>query len=138
MISIHEENNNHFGILTSSEKKIEISHWGNIHIQTFNKLFNFGANLKGEFGRVVYNKWNPAAGKNGVKHLNAELPYHAWGAYYYDEIGNISTSSASRDMKDKVVKMKIEPRFPILGGWKSNFYLGYNLSPSKYLYFDEK
>ena len=25
MISIHEENNNHFGILTSSEKKIEVN-----------------------------------------------------------------------------------------------------------------
>lgn len=29
--------------------------------------------------------------------------------------------------------MTMTHRFPILGGWKSNFYLGYNLSPKKYL-----
>jgi hypothetical protein len=64
----------------------------------FNKIINLGANLKGEFGRVVYNSWSPDAGKNALKSLYAELPYHAWGAYYYDEIGNISTSNAYRDV----------------------------------------
>lgn len=69
----------------------------------FNKIINLGANLKGEFGRVVYNSWTPEAGKNALKSLYAELPHHAWGAYYYDEIGNISTSNAYRD----VIKINI-------------------------------
>jgi len=28
----------------------------------------------------------------------ADLPYNAWGVYYTDEIGNISTSNAWRDV----------------------------------------
>jgi len=113
---------------------VEVSHWGNIAIEYFSKIYNSGATLKGEFGRVSYNKHNPANGKTAVKQLYAEIPYHAWGAFYYDEIGNISTSRAWRDSKDKVVKLGLEPRFPILGGWKTTFNLGYNLPPQKFLY----
>jgi len=62
------------------------------------------------------------------------LPYHAWGVWYQDEIGNISTSNAWRSREEKVVKLNIEPRFGILGGWKSNWELGYNLNTSRYLF----
>jgi len=75
-------------------------------------------------------------GKNALKSLYAELPYHAWGVWYSDEIGNISTSNAWRDKSDFVVKLNINPRFPILGGWKSNWRLGFNLNTSRYLYTD--
>lgn len=57
---------------------------------------NEGSTLTGEFGRVVYNKWSPNAGKNALKKLDANLPYHAWGVFYKDEVGNISTSHAWR------------------------------------------
>jgi oligosaccharyltransferase complex subunit alpha (ribophorin I) len=73
-----------------------------------------------------------------LKNLNAELPYHSSGVYYGDEIGNISTSHASRDHKNKIVKLEITPRFAIFGGWKSNWYLGWNLPVHHYLYTDEK
>jgi len=66
--------------------------------------------------------------------LHAEIPYHAWGVGYGDEIGNISTSNAYRSKEDKVVHVDIKHRFPILGGWKSNFYLDYNLNSSRYIY----
>lgn len=79
------------------------------------------------------------------------MPYHAWGVWYQDEIGNISTSNAWRSVhiininsfiyfytliqrEEKVVKLNIEPRFGILGGWKSNWELGYNLNTSRYLF----
>lgn len=62
------------------------------------------------------------------------MPYHAWGVWYQDEIGNISTSNAWRSREEKVVKLNIEPRFGILGGWKSNWELGYNLNTSRYLF----
>ena len=89
----------------------KVSHWGNIHIQMFNKIKNLGADLKGEFGRVTYNSWTPDTGKNALKSLYAELPLHAWGAYYYDEIGNISTSSAYRDVIIQIIifrKLKMQ------------------------------
>jgi len=66
--------------------------------------------------------------------MHAELPYHAWGVSYGDEIGNISTSNAWRDINDKIVHLDIRHRFPILGGWKSNFNVGYNLNTSRYIY----
>lgn len=32
--------------------------------------------------------------------------------------------------------MDIDPRFPIMGGWKSNFFIGFNL-PSKFSIFSD-
>jgi oligosaccharyltransferase complex subunit alpha (ribophorin I) len=64
---VHVQNNNAFPILSKSEKSIEVSHWGNIAISYFNKLYNDGAKLKGEFGRVSYSRNNPNNGKNAVK-----------------------------------------------------------------------
>jgi len=62
-------------------------------------LENKGAELKGEFTRTIYNKWNlKTAGKNALKSLSAELPYSAKGVWYRDEIGNISTSHAWKDV----------------------------------------
>jgi len=45
--------------LTKAVKKIEISHWGNIAISSTYKIKNEGAEVAGEYGRVVYNKYNP-------------------------------------------------------------------------------
>jgi oligosaccharyltransferase complex subunit alpha (ribophorin I) len=75
-----------------------VSHWGNIAILEEYALHNQGANLTGEFGRVVFNKYNTNAGKNALKELIATLPFSTWGIYYRDEIGNISTSNAKRDV----------------------------------------
>lgn len=61
------ENNEPLVILTNVTNLIEVSHWGNIAVESFNKIKNEGSALAGEFGRVVYNKYNPNAGKNGLK-----------------------------------------------------------------------
>ena len=81
-------------IFKKVKKTIEVSHWGNIAILEEYSIFNQGANLSGEFGRVVFNKYNPNAGKNALKELVAYLPLQTWGIYFKDEIGNISTSHA--------------------------------------------
>ena len=62
---------------------------------------NEGAEFTGEYSRVDYNQYKPGAGKSALKSLQAELPYHAWGVYYRDEIGNISTSNAKRNVTSK-------------------------------------
>ena len=77
----------------------QVSHWGNIATQSFFQLLNQGPSLKGEFSRAVYNWMNPHTGKNAITKMDAELPYHTWGLWYRDEIGNISTSNAWRDVK---------------------------------------
>lgn len=59
------------------------------------------------------------------------LPSLAEDIYYRDEIGNISTSHVRKDAEH--VTMEIIPRFPLFGGWKTNFYIGYNLPLSEVL-----
>lgn len=133
-IKIHFENNIPFAVFKKVTQKIEVSHWGNIAVEGFYKLANEGAKLVGEYGRVDYSPHKPNAGKSALRGLKAELPYHAWGVYYLDEIGNISTSHARRDHVDKEVKIELTPRFSIFGGWKSNWFLGYNLPLHHYLF----
>lgn len=72
--------------------------------------------------------------KNVFKGIDFELPYEVWGLYYRDEVGNISTSRAWRDESNKVVKVMLNPRFGLLGGWKSNWELGYNMKTDNHLY----
>ena len=41
-------------LFTEVKRTIEISHWGNILVDEYYNLFNEGAGIKGEFGRVDY------------------------------------------------------------------------------------
>ena len=54
-------------IFTYASKIIEVSHWGNIFIEENYSIENQGAKLKGEFGRVNFNKYNPNVGKHSLK-----------------------------------------------------------------------
>ena len=51
--------------------------------------------------------------------MSSKLPQYITGLYYYDYIGNISTSNAQR-LEDHVA-FDIEPRFPIFGQWKTDW-----------------
>lgn len=64
-----------------------------------------------------------------LTNLQSILPKNAHSLYYVDAIGNISTSFAYRDSNE--VNFKIQPRFPIMGGWKTTWNQGYSL-PSKH------
>ncbi len=52
--------------------------------------------------------------------------------YYWDYIGNISSSNAHRDMDE--VPFRIEPRFPIFGQWKTDWSQGYSM-PTRFHLF---
>lgn len=60
------------------------------------------------------------------------LPASAQDVYYRDEIGNISTSHLQ--VLDDSVEVEIRPRFPLFGGWKTHYIIGYNLPSYEYLY----
>uniref|UniRef100_A0A8D2IRQ3 Dolichyl-diphosphooligosaccharide--protein glycosyltransferase subunit 1 n=1 Tax=Varanus komodoensis TaxID=61221 RepID=A0A8D2IRQ3_VARKO len=60
------------------------------------------------------------------------LPAAAQDVYYRDEIGNISTSHLL--ILDDSVEMEIRPRFPLFGGWKTHYIIGYNLPSYEYLF----
>jgi len=53
-----------------------------------------------------------------------------------DEVGNISTSKAWRDSGSKSVHVALQPRFSLLGGWKSNWQLAYNFNSNGLLFHD--
>ena len=125
---IHYINNKHLMVFNYAIKTFQVSHWGNIAVTEEYQIENIGAKLIGEFGRIDYDG-GYKGGKNALLKLDAVLPLRSWGLWYRDEIGNVSTSNAKRDMND--VKLELQPRFPILGGWKSNFDIGYNL-PTKF------
>ncbi|MCQ2820316.1 MAG: dolichyl-diphosphooligosaccharide--protein glycosyltransferase subunit 1 [archaeon] len=118
-----------FVVMNYAHREYRISHWGNIAVNENYQLANIGAKLDGEFSRIDYDEYRGYGGRNALKNLEAILPMRANGLWYRDEIGNVSTSEASRQWDN--VKLELHPRFPILGGWKSNFDIGYNL-PTKF------
>lgn len=80
-------------------------------------------------------RYNPNHGQHAISDLATNLPYYIKGLYYYDYIGNISTSHATRN--NDAVYFEIEPRFPIFGQWKTDWNQGYNM-PSQYHLFQNK
>ena len=124
-------NNNAQVAVTSVQKTIEVSHWGNVGIAESYKLVNTGPSLKGEFSRITYGSRSGADAKNAFRGIEFDLPYEIWGLYYLDEVGNISTSKAYRE-SDRV-HVALQPRFALLGGWKCNWQLGYNFNTEGHL-----
>lgn len=110
---IHYKFNSPLPIFTEVRKTIEVSHWGNILVDEYYEMFNEAAGIKGEFGRVDYNKYDPSRAKSAIKSLVTSLPQYIRGLYYWDFIGNISSSNAFRN--EEKVTLHMEPRFPVMG-----------------------
>jgi len=68
--------------------------------------------------------------------IRAILPASATNIYYRDQIGNISTSAVRHE--DGQTVMEVMPRFPMFGGWKTDFYIGYDVPASQFLRVDAK
>lgn len=128
-LRIHSENNTPFLTITSMERVIEVSHWGNIAVEEHIEVRHTGAELKGPFSRYDYQRQAEGA---SVKSFKTILPASARDVYYRDEIGNISTS-AMRELED-MVEVELRPRFPLFGGWKTKYTIGYNVPSYQYLF----
>ncbi|KAK9510254.1 hypothetical protein O3M35_005077 [Rhynocoris fuscipes] len=128
---VHYENNSPFLKVVRIERVIEVSHWGNIAVEETVDLLHTGATLKGPFSRYDFQR-EGHSGLSSVKSFKTVLPASATDAYYRDEIGNISTSHM-RVMSDSV-ELDLRPRFPLFGGWKTHYVLGYNVPSYEYLY----
>lgn len=124
------ENDNPFLAITTLERSIEVSHWGNIAVENQVSIRNYGAKLTGPFSRLDYQRG--IGHKISVAGIKSVLPASARDIYYRDEIGNISTSNV-RNLYSSV-EVEIAPRFPLFGGWKTFFILGYNMPAYEGLY----
>ncbi|XP_043712880.1 dolichyl-diphosphooligosaccharide--protein glycosyltransferase subunit 1A [Telopea speciosissima] len=131
-IVIHFENNRPFAVAQQLVREIEISHWGNIQVTEHYNLVHGGAQNKGGFSRLDYQVRAHIRGSSSFRHLIARLPPRARSVYYRDEIGNISTSHLWGDSRK--TELEIEPRYPMFGGWRTAFTIGYGLPLKDFLF----
>merc|ERR1712110_933699 len=61
------------------------------------------------------------------------LPIESSDVYYRDLIGNISTSHLRADYSSGETVLELTPRFPMFGGWRNHFTIGYNTPSATYL-----
>ena len=99
--------------------------------------------LKGHFSRLSHQqtKFHATSPAQVFTDLTFRLPPTAHSPYYYDVIGNVSTSrfragstpaiqakSKSRTSPRLVdSQLELKPRYPILGGWNYSFVIGYDV-----------
>lgn len=132
-LSVHYENNAPFLTVTNLIRTIEVSNWGNIAVEETIDISHTGAKLKGSFSRFDYMRRQ--GGSSSVKSFKTLLPSTAADVYYRDEIGNISTSNLRLPGKSgKPAELELRPRFPLFGGWKTHYTIGYNLPVYQYLF----
>ncbi|KAL6178789.1 hypothetical protein ACLB2K_050307 [Fragaria x ananassa] len=131
-IVVHFESNQPFAVAEELVREIEISHWGNVQVTEHYKFVHGGAQSKGEFSRLDYQARPHVRGQYAVRRLIAKLPPRAHSVYYRDEIGNVSTSNLWSDSKK--TELEIEPRYPLIGGWKTAFTIGYGLPLRDFLF----
>ena len=108
------------------ERDIEVSHWGgNVAFEERYELYNRGANLSTLFNRVkwaqsqFYNPPTPA-----IKEMKFALRPGSEDVYYTDVIGNVTTSRFRSSKRE--ASLEIKPRYPVFGGWKFPFTVGWN------------
>ncbi|XP_010471789.1 PREDICTED: dolichyl-diphosphooligosaccharide--protein glycosyltransferase subunit 1A [Camelina sativa] len=134
-IVVHFESKAAFAVAEKLVREIEVSHWGNVQVTEHYNVVHRGAQLKGEFSRLDFQARPNPRGVSAFRHLLARLPPRAHSIYYRDDIGNISTSEMQSDSKK--TELLIEPRFPLFGGWKTFFTIGYGLPLSDFLFASE-
>ncbi|KAI5660885.1 hypothetical protein M9H77_20208 [Catharanthus roseus] len=134
-IAIHFVSNTPFAVAQELVREVEISHWGNVQITEHYSLVHAGAQSTGEFSRLDYQARPHIRGASAFRHLVAKLPPRAHSVYYRDEIGNISTSNLWSDSTK--TQLEIEPRYPMFGGWKTSFTIGYGLPLQDFLFHSE-
>lgn len=99
--------------------------------------------LKGHFSRLAHqqSKFHASSPAQVFTDLTLRLPPTAHTTYYYDTIGNVSTSrfrpgqtpATQAKIKSRTAarvvdsQLELKPRYPILGGWNYSFVIGYDV-----------
>lgn len=133
MARVHFRNHAKFMTLTNVVKEIEVSMWGSVSVEETYDLMHTGAKLKGGFSRLDYSMGNSKSAS--FDRMDAVLPKDVENVYYRDIIGNITTSRLRR--KKTHCELELTPRFPIFGGWKTQWYMGYNVPTHGVLKHDD-
>jgi len=133
-VKIHFQNNQPILRATNVVRDYEVSHWGNVRVSETYNMLNAGAKLKGPYeAQSVYHMQigHGTPEPSAVRSLKAVLPPHAYRVSYTDRIGNISTSNFRRARKRSTLDIKF--RYPLFGGWKTDFEIAYDAPASDFL-----
>ncbi|GAA6061801.1 hypothetical protein JCM10212_004857 [Sporobolomyces blumeae] len=146
--AIHYQQPEAVAAIRTLDRVVEISHWGsNLAIQDNIDLTNAGPVLDGHFARIDHQKATMMRRQNNlaITSLSITLPPNAHAAYYYDAVGNISTSRfrpssssssgilPSQKNRPSPALLELVPRYPLLGGWNFSFTIGYDLPLGDFL-----
>ncbi|KAH0551589.1 hypothetical protein GP486_007192 [Trichoglossum hirsutum] len=119
--------------VSALERDLEVSHWGgNLATEERYWTINKAANLSSHFSRVTWQTtsyYNPAT--VAVSSLKMPLLVGSLNPYFTDEIGNVSTSRFRSGVRE--AHLELTPRYPIFGGWKYNFRVGWDADLKNFL-----
>lgn len=116
------------------ERDIEVSHWGgNVAFEERYTMFHRGANLSTQFNRAKWtqSQYFKAGASSALKELRVPLQVGSVDPYFTDVIGNVSTSRFRSNKREALLELK--PRYPLFGGWKYPFTIGWNTNAANVL-----
>ncbi|KAK5624720.1 hypothetical protein RRF57_000436 [Xylaria bambusicola] len=133
LVKVRYEFNKPVTHVSQLERDIEVSHWGgNVAFEERYTLFHHGANLSSQFSRVKWAQSQYISPQTfALKEMKFVLGAGSKDAYFTDVIGNVSTSRFRTSKREAVLELK--PRYPIFGGWKYPFTVGWNADSNNYL-----
>jgi oligosaccharyltransferase complex subunit alpha (ribophorin I) len=117
------------------ERDLEISHWGgNLATEERFWLRNDGASLSDHFDRVTWMMKMYSNPPNApLRELKYPLKPGSVNPYFTDDIGNVSTSHYRPGNHGREAYLELRPRYPVFGGWKYSFRVGWNNALSSFL-----
>ncbi|KAI9218850.1 Ribophorin I [Blastocladiella britannica] len=117
-------------VVDTWQRQVWVRYGGSaVEVEEAVKVVHDGARLKGHFSRVdyVYNQHTQHLSQV-IPKLPLPIPHSAHSVYYYDTIGNVSTSTVVDDPRLPAMKMlHLQPRYPLVGGWEYSWTHGYGL-----------
>ncbi|GAA5853883.1 hypothetical protein JCM8547_007484 [Rhodosporidiobolus lusitaniae] len=146
---VHYQQPSAVALIRKLDRIVEISHWGsNLAVQEDIDLANTGPTLEGNFARIDFQKATMHRRQNflAISSLSLPLPSSAHNPYYYDLVGNVSTSRFRPSHRAQALLpsqkklrslhpalLELTPRYPLMGGWNYSFTIGYDLDAREYV-----
>lgn len=111
-------------------REVWVSHWAStVQFEEYYELINRSAKLNKGFSRLELMKDQQGMRlSHYCSVLELALPEDASDHYYTDLVGMVSTSRVLGD------NYYIKPRYPLFGGWKYNFTIGWTNPLSQFLH----
>ncbi|EXJ72674.1 oligosaccharyl transferase complex subunit OST4 [Cladophialophora psammophila CBS 110553] len=136
-VTVRYEFNKPLLVCSLLERDVEVSHWGgNLATEERYWLRHDGATLSNQFSRLAWStqSFYISAGQgstSALRELKVPLKPGTVDPYFTD-IGNVSTSRF-RPNNVREASLELKPRYPLFGGWKYSFRIGWNNALSSVL-----